>query len=348
MKSILFALGATVVSLLSAGITPHTWRGIHIDTSRHFPEMTELRALLPKLQAAHCNVLHLHLVDGPGWRFESKAYPNLTAIGAWRVDKTDRPWNWRATEFWTTEHEILGLKRYGGFYTIEELKAFSAEAATFGIQVVPEIDVPGHSAALLTAYPEIACPTNQDPRQWFLGKDVICISNPKTLALLDTVIGEMCEAFPNAPIHIGCDEVPDFVWKECPTCRTPEAQKAFYEALIHSVRKRGRKVIAWDELKLTGVAVEDVTLMCWHDEVTPRAQDIACPYSFCYLDQTSSRARLPHWQLPNVYGVQLNLWTEEMQTREIREAILFPALHHFKTLLETANPQLKTAPTPTL
>ena len=343
MKSILFTLLISATALLSAAPTPHTWRGIHIDTSRHFPEMAELRALLPQLQAAHCNVLHLHLVDGPGWRIESKAYPQLTAVGAWRVDKTDRPWNWRATEFWTAEHEQSGYKRYGGYYTLEQLKAFSQEAATFGIQVVPEIDVPGHSAALLTACPDIACPTNRDPKQWFLGKDVICISNPKTLTLLDTLIGELCEAFPNAPIHIGCDEVPDFVWKECPTCRAPETQKAFYEALIQSVQKRGRQVIAWDELKHTGVSVDQVTLMCWHDEVTPRPQDIACPYSYCYLDQAASRAALPHWDMPKVYGVQLNLWTEEMPTREIREAILTPALQHFKALLEAANPHLKTS-----
>jgi N-acetyl-beta-hexosaminidase len=317
-----------------------SWRGILIDTSRHFPTMDELEALLPRLQEAHCNVLHLHLVDGPGWRFESKAYPRLTEVAAWRVDKTDQPWNWRATEFWTAAHEAAGERKYGGFYTASALKAFAQKAATYGITVMPELDVPGHSAALLTAYPEIACPTNRDPKQWFLGKDIICISNPKTLELLDTVIGELCEAFPGAPIHIGCDEVPDYVWRDCPGCRDPQAQKRFYEALIQSVRKRGREVVAWDELKATGVSVEEVTLTCWHDEVTPRPQDIACPYSFCYLDQAASRARLPKWQMPAVRGVQLNLWTEELPTRAAREAILIPALQHFKTLLETASPTL--------
>jgi N-acetyl-beta-hexosaminidase len=338
MKTILLTLGLFATSMLSATI--HSWRGVLIDTSRHLPTMDELRALLPKLQEAHCNVLHLHLVDGPGWRFESKAYPKLTSVGAWRVDKTAEPWNWRGTEFWTPAHEAAGLKKYGGFYTAAALTEFAKEAATYGVTIVPEIDVPGHSAALLTAYPEIACPTNRDPRQWFLGKDIICISNPKTLELLDTVIGELCDTFPGAPIHIGCDEVPDYVWRDCPGCRDPKAQQRFYEMLIQSVRKRGREVVAWDELKHTGVSVEKVTLTCWHDEVTPRAQDIACPYSFCYMDQAASRARLPKWEMPKVRGIQLNLWTEELPTRAEREAILHPALQHFKELIEAANPEL--------
>jgi N-acetyl-beta-hexosaminidase len=332
MKKIAALLMGLAASTLLAN---YAWRGLLIDTSRHFPTMDELRALLPRMQEAHCNVLHLHLVDGPGWRFESKAYPRLTSVAAWRVDKTDQPWHWRGTEFWTEAHAAQGLKKYGGFYTMAELNAFAAEAKTYGITVMPEIDVPGHSAALLTAYPEIACPTNRDPRQWFLGKDIICISNPKTLALLDTVIGELCETFPDAPIHIGCDEVPDYVWRDCPGCRDPKAQKAFYEALIQSVKKRGREVVAWDELKATGVSVEDVRLTCWHDEVTPRAQDIACPYSFCYLDQAASRARLPKWRPPQAHGVQLNLWTEELPTRAAREAILISALQHFKRVIET-------------
>ncbi|MBQ9694090.1 MAG: family 20 glycosylhydrolase [Kiritimatiellae bacterium] len=338
MKNVLLFLCLMVYSALLAQPAVRSWRGVLIDTSRHFPEIAELRDLLPHLQEARCTVLHLHLVDGPGWRFESKAYPRLTSVGAWRVDKTDQPWNWRGTEFWTPAHAATGAKRYGGFYTAAALKGFAEEAASYGIQVVPEIDVPGHSAALLTAYPELACPTNRDPKGWFLGKDIICISNPKTLALLDTVIGELCEAFPGAPIHIGCDEVPDYVWRDCPGCQDPAAQRRFYEALIQCVRKRGRTVVAWDELRLTGVSVEDVTLTCWHDEVTPRLQDIACPYSFCYLDQATSRARLPQWRLPDVYGVQLNLWTEELPTRESRWAILLPALRQFKRLIEATPP----------
>lgn len=342
MKRFALVLFLMMAFSLVAQTVSGAWRGLLYDTSRHFPTMDELYSLLPMLKEAHCTVLHLHLVDGPGWRFESKAYPNLTTIGAWRVDKTDKPWNWRATEFWTKAHAQAGKKRYGGYYTAEDLTAFAKVAATYDITIVPEIDVPGHSAALLTAYPEIACPTNQDPKQWFLGKDIICISNPKTLQLLDTVIGELCEAFPGSPIHIGCDEVPHYVWDACPTCRDPKAQKAFYEALIEMVRKRGREVIAWDELALTGVDVSNVTLTCWHDEVTPRSQDIACPYSFCYLDQASSRKRLPTWAPPpNVRGFQFNLWTEELPTRASRMAILKEMLPHIKRLGESSQSSLQ-------
>lgn len=291
-----------------------------IDVSRHFWEMDELMALLPKMQAEGFTMLHLHLTDGPGWRLESKAYPLATEKGAWRVDKTDQPWHWRSTEFWTDAHAAAGKKRYGGYYTAEALKAFHAAAQQHGIQIMPEVDVPGHSAALMFAYPELACPTNQDPKAWFLGKDVLCVSNPKTLAFCDAIIGELCEIFPGSPIHIGCDEVPTFAWSACPNCRDPKVQKAFYEALIACVRKRGVEVYAWDELAQTGVDITDVSLTCWHDEVQPRAQDVACPYSYCYLDQLKSLEQLPHWEVPtHVKAIQLNLWTEEMPTRAIRE-----------------------------
>jgi N-acetyl-beta-hexosaminidase len=295
-------------------------RRLLIDVSRHYWEMDELMALLPKMKAAGFTTLHLHLTDGPGWRFESKAYPLATEKGAWRVDKTDQPWNWRATEFWTETHAMLGLKRYGGFYTVEQLKAFNRAAESYGIGIIPELDVPGHSAALMFAYPSLACPTNQDPAMWLRGCDVLCVGNPETLTFCDTIIGELCDIFPGRPIHIGCDEVPTFAWNACPTCRNPKVQKAFYEALIECVKKRGVEVLAWDELAHTGVDISDVTLTCWHDEITPRANDVACPYSYCYLDQLKSLERLSHWEIPlNVRAIQLNLWTEEMPTRKIRE-----------------------------
>lgn len=298
-------------------------KSLLIDVSRHFWSLEELHALLAKLHDEGFTRLHLHLTDGPGWRMESKAYPLVTTKGAWRVDKTDQPWNWRATEFWTEAHAQAGLKRYGGFYTIEELKALNEAARRYAITIVPEIDLPGHSAALMFAYPELACPTNQDPSAWLKGRDVLCISNPQTIQFAQTIIREVAEIFPGSPIHIGCDEVPTFAWADCPQCCDPAHQKQFYEALIQAVRDQGVDVYAWDELAQTGVDISDVTLTCWHDEVQPRANDIACPYSYCYLDQAKSRQQLPQWEVPmHVKAVQLNLWTEEMPTREIREARL--------------------------
>lgn len=333
-RAFLFLISALLLPMVLPGALP-AWRGLLIDTSRHFPSVDELTSYLPILQEHGINVLHLHLTDGPGWRFESKTFPVLTEKGAWRVDKTDKPWNWRETEFWTAEHAAAGKKRYGGFYTAEELKGFVQTAQRYGIRVMPELDVPGHSAALLTACPELACPTNRDPKAWFLGKDVICISNPKTMEMLDTLIGELCDIFPDVPIHIGCDEVPEMAWDECPHCKDPAMRKQFYTNLIAAVKKRGRQVAAWDELRLTGIDISEVILTCWHDEVTPRAQDIACPYSFCYLDQAASRARLASWKIPApVAGVQLNLWTEEMPTAEIRKANILEGLKALRIALE--------------
>ncbi len=299
-----------------------TWsrRALLIDTSRHFIPVGEIvDEIIPRVAAHGLNTLHIHLTDGPGWRFESKAYPRLTAVGAWRVDKTDKPWNWSETEYWTPEHEAKGLKRYGGFYTAEDIRTIREAAEAAGLTVIPEMDIPGHSASMMMAYPETACPTNRDPRAWFKGRDVLCISSPETLRMIDTLIGELCELFPDSPIHIGCDEVPARTWDACPGCRDPQARIAFYNAVIGSVRRRGREVCAWNELGSTGADVSDVTLTCWLDDAVPRANDMACPYSHCYLDQEASQKRLPTWNPPrHVRGVQVNLWTEEMQTEAIR------------------------------
>jgi len=310
------------------------WRGVMVDTSRHFPELDELLDLLPKMQAAGFNVLHLHLTDGPGWRFESAAYPQLVRRGAWRVDKTDSPWNWRETQFWDDAFAEQGLKRYGGFYSRDDLARLNIAAREYGITLVPEIDLPGHAAALLTACPELACPTNRDPAGWFRGRDVLCVGNPETLRFAETLVGELCDAFPDAPIHIGGDEVPETVWDECPLCHAPETRRAFWRSLVESVRRHGRDVLAWDDLRQADIDLSGVTLLCWHDDATPRPQDIACPYSFCYLDQAASRARLPSWNIPrNIRGVQLNLWTEEMPTSAIRARILDEGLHALRTAL---------------
>ncbi len=299
--------------------TRPAWRGLMVDTSRHFVELDELEALLPRLQAAGLNGLHLHLADGPSWRYHVERYPRLTEIGAWRVDKTDQPWVWRETEFWTEAHAAQGKRKYGGFYTSEQLVAFTKRAKEYGISILPELDIPGHSAALLTAYPELACPTNRDPRKWFLGQDVVCVGNPRTLEVLTDIFKALGETFPESPLHIGCDEVPTATWDQCPLCKDPAVRVAFYTQLVANLQALGHHVVAWDKLGQTGIPLEQVTLMCWNDRAQPRPQDIACPYSYCYLDQKASRARLPHWKIPEgIYGVQINLWTEEMPTREIR------------------------------
>ena len=332
---------ATILSLSGVFAKP-AHRGLMIDTSRHFPSVTELTALLPELRAADINVLHLHLTDGPGWRFESKVYPRLTSVGAWRVDKTDRPWNWRATEFRTPAEARPGEKIYGGFYTQADCRKLSEEAKKYGIRLIPEIDIPGHAAALMLAYPALACPTNRDPKAWFHGKDVLCVGNPATLKLIDTVIGELCEAFPGAPIHIGCDEVPTMAWDTCPLCKNPAVRKVFYTAVIDCVRRRGREVFAWDDLRSAGIPMDGVTLTCWHDDAALRPQDIACPYSFCYLDQPTSVRRLPFWRIPTgCRGWQLNLWTEEMPTRAIRTARIRAGLNGLNAACRAAVPQTK-------
>ncbi|QQL45634.1 beta-N-acetylhexosaminidase [Sulfuriroseicoccus oceanibius] len=339
------------------------WRGMHLDVSRHFYSVDEVKRFLDHMAAYKMNVFHWHLVDGPGWRIEIKRYPKLTEIGAWRKDKTSEPWNWQATEI-NPKGQQQG--DYGGYYTQDQIREIVAYAKERFITVVPEIEMPGHSYAVLVAHPEFACPTNEILTEGLRGKDVFCVGNPGTTEFLQHILDEVLELFPSQYIHIGADEVPKSAWLECPKCtglmkdqRLADGdalQSYFVKQMEAYLKSKGRTLIGWDEI-IEGGLPEDAAVMVWRDANFAKSAlehghpVVLCPNSHCYFDyyQTEDHNSVPpaiggftpttkvysfqpesvatnDAQRALILGVQGTVWTEYIQNMDHLEARIFPRM----------------------
>ena len=218
------------------------WRGLLLDESRHFFGKEFVKQTIDRLAAYKLNTLHWHLTDDQGWRIEIKKYPLLTGIGAWR-DQTERDG-----------------KRYGGFYTQDEIREIVAYAAQRHVTIVPEIEMPGHSLAALASYPQFSC--RGGPLKvltvFGISQDVYCAGNDATFAFLDDVLDEVIGLFPSTFIHVGGDECPKDRWKKCPKCQArikaeglkneDELQSYFIRRIEEHVASKGRRLIGWDEI----------------------------------------------------------------------------------------------------
>lgn len=297
------------------------WRGLHLDVSRHFFAPAVVQQLLDHMAGMNFNRLHLHLTDGPGWRLEIKRYPRLTEVGAWRKYLSrDREWGW-------ADHEIGRhfSPCYGGFYTQEEMRGLIRYAAERGIQIVPEVDMPGHAYACLVAYPELAL---EPPPGCKVGRDVLATDKPEVRQFAKNVLAELMELFPpGTPIHLGGDEV-DF------HLLSREQQRSFMQEMVDFVHAHGRQAITWDEAAANGVRGQWV--MLWRAEQMERILAlqmpvILCPNSHFYFDYPQNREEAKPWERiitpetvrsfrlpdsPLVLGVQGNVWTERIFTPE--------------------------------
>lgn len=342
------------------------WRGFMIDSSRHFQSLSELLRLIDLIAQYKLNVFHWHLVDGHGWRMESKTYPKLTSVGAWRM-QPDYPTKGKT-------------ERYGGFYTQEEIKQLVAYAAERHITVVPEIEMPGHSAAAVASYPELVGCKNVDKvgvhhfytypadAQRFPpgGADVFCAGKESTFEFIENILEETYELFPSEYIHIGGDEVVKAQWAKCPDCQKrmndeglknlEELQSYFIKRAEKILAKNGRKLIGWDEI-LEGGLPEKSAVMSWRGiaggvEAAKQGKKIVMsPEQSLYLDRSQSKSPLhpPHWPgyvpldvvynfnpIPQelrdqgkshlVMGLQGNLWTIFTHTEDLNDLMTFPRL----------------------
>lgn len=245
------------------------YRGMHLDPCRHFFSIEETKKILDLMAIYKLNTLHWHLTEDQGWRMEIKKYPELTEIGAYRngtVIKKD----------WSSNDGI----RYGGYYTQEEMKEVVAYADKLGITVIPELDLPGHMVAALTAYPELGCTGGPYEvwTRWGVAEDVLCVGKEETFTFLENVLTEMLDIFPSEYIHIGGDECPKVRWKECPHCQKRIKElglkdqngfsaehylQSYVTARIQKfLNDRGRKIIGWDEI-LEGELADGATVMSW-------------------------------------------------------------------------------------
>lgn len=283
------------------------WRGFMLDSSRHFQRPAVIRRWLDWMAMHKLNVFHWHLVDSHGWRLEIKKYPKLTTVAAWR------------------EQPPIG--RYGGYYTREEVKEIVAYAAERHITVVPEIEMPGHSKAVVAAYPELlACDPKQSgetdyffdfpcPAQRFpnaRGSDVMCAGKESTFTFLENVLDETMKLFPSTYIHVGGDEVDPKCWNQCPDCqRTIKENKLagwqqLQARLMQRVEKhlaaRQRKLIGWDEI-IEGGLSPTATVTSWRGpeggiHAAKTGHDaVMSPGKPLYLDhgQSDSPGHPPHW-----------------------------------------------------
>lgn len=259
------------------------WRGMNMDVSRHFFNANAIKELIDLLAFYKMNVFHWHLADNEGWRLEIKKYPKLTEVGAWR---TEIPGSIMYKKDSTYTRKLDGKPyQYGGFYTQEQVKDIVAYAKDRNITVVPEIDVPGHSGAALSAYPEFSCEKHiQETPNSTLWNGVVnplnvnlnyCAGQESTFEFLEAVFTEVMALFPSKYIHVGGDEVDKSYWKKCATCQKRmtdedlkdenELQSYFIKRVAKFLEKNDRKLIGWDEI-LEGGAPANATVMSWRGE----------------------------------------------------------------------------------
>lgn len=272
------------------------WRGLMLDVSRHFFTKDEVKRFIDQMVKYKYNVFHWHLTDDNGWRVEIKAYPKLTSVGAWSVARTGRYGGFAPEE----EGEPA---TYGGFYTQEDVREIVKYAADRFVTIVPEVDVPAHSKAVLAAYPEVSCsgkPTTVSAgTNNGIGENVFCVGNEQNFKMLDVIFGELASLFPGDYIHVGGDEANREFWKGCPKCQhrmkeenlkdLPELQSYFSRRIGKIVASKGKKMIGWDEILEGGLAPE-ASVMSWRgiDGAIAAAKAghtaVMSPTSFCYFD----------------------------------------------------------------
>lgn len=338
------------------------YRGMHLDCSRHFFSVEEVKKYLDVMAMYKLNRFHWHLTDDQGWRAEIKKYPRLTEVGAFRngtVIKKD----------WDSNDGV----RYGGYYTQEQMRDVVAYAAKLGIIVIPEIDLPGHMMGALAGYPELGCTGGPYEvwTRWGISDQVLCPGKEGMFTFLDDVFTELMDIFPSEYIHIGGDECPKTEWEKCPACQARikalgikaddhhTAEQYLQNYVTARVQKflndHGRKIIGWDEV-LEGELAKGATVMSWRGtdggiKASAMGFDvIMTPNTYCYFDYYQSQDQdkepfgiggnlplekvygyepldgLSADQQKHILGVQANLWTEYIATPEHLEYMLLPRM----------------------
>lgn len=231
----------------------YSWRGVHFDVCRHFFDVSFIERLLDMMALYKFNVFHWHLTEDQGWRIEIKGHPELTTVGAYRDEDGES---------------------YGGYYTQDEIKRVVDYAAKRYIQVVPEIEMPGHAQAALAAYPELGCTGEKLPvwNEWGISKEIMCAGKEEVFDFLESVLTEVVELFPSPYVHIGGDEVPKDRWGDCERCQARIVEEGlsderglqsyFIKRVAAFLETKGRRIIGWDEI-LEGGLAPNATVMSW-------------------------------------------------------------------------------------
>lgn len=341
----------------------YQWRGMHLDVSRHFYTKEEVMKLLDLMSLYKFNKFHWHLTDDQGWRIEIKKYPLLTEKGAWRkfndqdrtcmrLERDDHNPDYRIPE--DKISIIEGDTIYGGFYSQEDIKDVVKYAADRGIDVIPEIDMPGHFLAAINQYPEVACNGLIGWGEVF--SSPICVGKDSTLEFCKNIWREVFQLFPYEYAHLGGDEVEKGNWKKCKDCQSrikkeglhsvEELQAWFVREMETFFNQNGKKMIGWDEVVEDGLS--DKSVISWWRSWCPDAvakateqgmKAIICPNSHLYFDYEQKPDYLQRIYDMNVipeglsdeqkklvWGVQCNIWTEWIPTMDRLEYMVFPRM----------------------
>ncbi|MBB2151211.1 beta-N-acetylhexosaminidase [Pedobacter gandavensis] len=274
-----------------------SWRGMMFDNCRHMFSVDFIKKFIDQLAKHKLNKFHWHLTEDQGWRIEIKKYPRLQEIAAYR----------NGTQIGPDRKKDVDSIRYGGYYTQDQIKEVVAYATSRYVEVIPEIEMPGHSVAAITAYPYLACGEvsfeNGKPfevrKVWGVSKDLYCAGNEQVFTFLEDVLSEVMPLFPSQYIHIGGDEAPHDAWKTCPKCQArmkteglkDEAalQSWFISRMEKFINKKGKKIIGWEEIMQGGLA-ENATVHSWLGvesglKAAKSGHDaIMSPYSHMYFD----------------------------------------------------------------
>jgi hexosaminidase len=335
------------------------WRGFMLDVSRHFYTQAEVEQVLDLLALYKFNTFHWHLTDDQGWRIQIKKYPKLTELGAWR----------KAVGFGLASNSTTAYRsdgRYGGFYTQKQIREVVAYAAARHITIVPEIEMPGHSMAALTAYPQFSCtggPFTTD-RDGGVYDGIYNVADDQTYIFLGNILREVSKLFPGKYIHIGGDEVPTRTWRHSAECQAlmkaeglkneRELQSYFTARIEKMVNADGKSIIGWSEIREGGLT-PSAALMDWIGggaESASSGHDVVMsPTAYSYFDHYQSTnhmqepkaiggflplkkvysfdpmpTNLPAEFRDNVLGAQANLWTEYIPNLARVEYMMFPRL----------------------
>ena len=281
-----------------------SYRGMHLDVSRHFFDMDMVKKYLDVMEIHKLNTLHWHLTDDQGWRIEIMKYPKLTEVGSIRKE--------------TLIGHSFTSKTYDGkpygegmWYSQEQISEILSYAASKGIDIIPEIDLPGHMLAALAAYPHLGCTGKSYDvwGRWGIADEVLCAGKEETMIFLEDVLDEVADLFPSEYIHIGGDECPKTYWETCPHCQakikelglkdTEEFKADHYlqsyvmNRMTEFHSKKGKKVIGWDEIH-EGEVADNAIVMSWRGtaggiKAAQLGHDaIMTPNSFFYLDYYQS------------------------------------------------------------
>ena len=319
-------------------------RGFLMDCCRHFFSVKTIKKYIDLMSLYKMNVLHWHLTEDQGWRIEIDKYPKLNTVGSWREDSSGR---------------------YGGFYTKKEIIEIKKYAKERYVEVIPEIELPGHSQAAIASYPFLSCESKQIKvaNTWGVFKDIYCAGNDSVFTFLEDVFEEVTELFPTERIHIGGDEAPKFRWKNCKKCQKRmaeenlkdehELQSYFIERIVKILEKKNKSIIGWDEI-IESKINSGVCIQSWRgfsggiQAVKEGKKTIMSPTSHCYFDYDVNSTdlekvydfdpiptELDSLESELIIGGECNLWSERIPNEKELDRKTFPRLLAMSEVLWT-------------